>query len=77
MCPRAAMRLSCAGVNLGNIFSTRELVTGSPLRGLDIDVTYSVAAPDKPSLESFSLASLKKNIKYDAHFQRLLQEDRS
>jgi hypothetical protein len=53
MCPRAAMRLSCAGVNFGNIFSIRELVIGSPLRVLDIDVTYSVVAPDKSSLESF------------------------
>ena len=50
MCPRAAMRLSCAGVNFGNIFSIRELVIGSPVRVLDIDVTYSIAVPDKSSL---------------------------
>jgi hypothetical protein len=59
MCPRAAMLLSCAGVNLGNIFSIRELVIGSPLRVLDIIVIYSVVAPDKSSLESFRFLSEK------------------
>jgi hypothetical protein len=53
------MRLSCAGVNLGNIFSIRELVIGSPLRVLDIIVIYSVVAPDKSSLESFRFLSEK------------------
>src|SRR5215831_13994503 len=31
ICPCTAMRLICAGVNIGNICSTRELVRGSPL----------------------------------------------
>jgi hypothetical protein len=53
------MRLSCAGVNFGNIFSTRELVIGIPLRVLDIVVTYNVVAPHKSSLESFRFLSEK------------------
>ena len=60
MCPRAAMRLSCAGVNFGNIFSIRELVIGIPLRVLDMVVIYSVAVPDKSSLESFRLSLYEK-----------------
>jgi hypothetical protein len=41
------MRLICAGVNIGNICSTRELVRGSPLELLLIDVLSSVVAPQK------------------------------
>jgi hypothetical protein len=48
MCPRAAMRLSCADVNFGNIFSILELVRGSPLRVLLIVITFSAVAPHKP-----------------------------
>ena len=54
------MRLSCAGVNFGNIFSIRELVIGIPLRVLDMVVIYSVAVPDKSSLESFRLSLYEK-----------------
>ncbi|MFL6383989.1 MAG: hypothetical protein ACJ712_03335, partial [Nitrososphaeraceae archaeon] len=49
MCPRAAIRLSCAGVNFGNIFSILELVRGSPLCVLLlIVITFSAVAPHKP-----------------------------
>ena len=55
------MRLSCAGVNFGNIFSILELVIGIPLRVLDMVVIYSVVAvPDKSSLESFRLSLYEK-----------------
>ena len=47
MCPRSAMRLTCADVNFGNIFSVLDLVSGSPLRVLDIVVIYSVVATHK------------------------------
>jgi hypothetical protein len=60
MCPCAAVLLSCAGVNFGNICSIRELVRGSPLRVLDIVVIYSVVAPDKSSLQSFRLSLSEK-----------------
>jgi hypothetical protein len=55
------MRLSCAGVNFGNIFSIRELVIGIPLRVSDMVVIYSVAVPDKSSLESFCLSLYEKS----------------
>ena len=58
------MRLTCAGVNLGNIFSRRELVIGSPLRVLDIVVIYSVVAAHKSSLESFRLSLSEKEYGY-------------
>ena len=54
------MRLRCAGVNFGNIFSIRELVIGIPLRVSDMVVIYSVAVPDKSSLESFCLSLYEK-----------------
>jgi hypothetical protein len=60
MCPRAVMRLTCAGVNLGNICSIRELVIGNPLRVFDIVVIYSVVAPHKSSLGSFRLSISEK-----------------
>jgi hypothetical protein len=47
ICPCTAMRLSCVGVNFGNICSTRELVRGSPLDVLLIDVLSSAVAPQK------------------------------
>src|SRR5215472_4483131 len=45
--PCTAMRLICAGVNIGNICSTRELVKGSPLDVLLIDVLSSAVPPQK------------------------------
>src|SRR5215831_21088437 len=47
ICPCTAMRLICAGVNLGNICSTRELVRGSPPGVLLIAVISSAVAPQK------------------------------
>ncbi|HYA83716.1 MAG TPA: hypothetical protein VEH06_09760 [Candidatus Bathyarchaeia archaeon] len=41
------MRLICAGVNIGNICSTRELVRGSPPGVLLITVLSSAVAPQK------------------------------
>ena len=41
------MRLICAGVNIGNISSTRELVRGSPPGVLLIAIISSAVAPQK------------------------------
>ena len=70
MCPCAAVLLSCAGVNFGNICSIRELVRGSPLRVLDIVVIYSVVAPDKSSLESLRLSLSEKEYPNVMHILR-------
>src|SRR5215813_7710899 len=47
ICPCTAMRLICAGVNIGNICSTRELVRGSPPGVLLIAVLSCAVAPQK------------------------------
>src|SRR5438094_9983514 len=58
----AALRFSgvrsgpvCAGVNFGNIRSTRELVSGSPLGVLLIEVVSGAVAPRKSSLGPFEI----------------------
>ena len=61
------MRLSCAGVNFGNICSIRDLVIESPLRVFDIIVIYNVILPDKLSLESFHLFISKRIAKDDTY----------
>src|ERR1700739_1090664 len=58
------MRLICAGVNIGNICSTRELVKGSPLDVLLIDVLSSAVPPQKLFFRSFSRSICYLSIEF-------------